>query len=103
MTETDSQAIVHLVARLVPRPGKAGELAEVITDLLPQVRAEPGCIAYFAHESRDEPGVIVMIEACADQAALDAHAAAPAFTGLAVRFDSLLTEPPTLERLTRLD
>ena len=103
MTEADSDDIVHLVARLVPRPGKAGALAEVIADLLPQVRAEPGCIAYLAHESRDEPGVIVMIEAWADQAALDAHAAAPAFTGLAVRFGSLLTEPPTLERLTRLE
>ncbi|EQB16495.1 putative quinol monooxygenase [Novosphingobium lindaniclasticum] len=103
MTETDSSTVVHLVARLVPRPGKADELAEAITDLLPQVRAEPGCIAYIAHESRDDPGVIVMIEAWANQAALDAHAAAPAFTGLAARFDSLLTEPPTLERLTRLD
>ncbi|MGF7156623.1 putative quinol monooxygenase [Novosphingobium gossypii] len=103
MTETDSSTVVHLIARLVPRPGKAGELAEVITNLLPQVRAEPGCIAYLAHESHDEPGVIVMIEAWAHQAALDAHAAAPAFTALAARFDSLLAKPPTLERLKRLD
>ncbi|PZQ50288.1 MAG: antibiotic biosynthesis monooxygenase [Novosphingobium pentaromativorans] len=103
MTEADSDNIVYLVARLVPRPGKAGELAEVIAELLPQVRAEPGCIAYLAHESRDEQGVIVMIEAWSDQAALDAHAAAPAFTSLAARFDSLLANPPTLERLMRLD
>lgn len=103
MTEADSDNIVHLVARLVPHPGKADELAEAITDLLPQVRAEPGCIAYFAHQSRDDPGVIVMIEAWADQAALDAHAAAPAFIGLAARFDCLLAKPPTLERLMRLD
>lgn len=103
MTKTNSSTVVHLVARLVPCPGKAGELAEVITNLLPQVRAEPGCIAYLAHASRDDPGVIVMIEAWADQVALDAHAAAPAFIGLAARFDSLLAKPPTLERLTRLD
>ncbi|WJM29909.1 hypothetical protein QUC32_30105 (plasmid) [Novosphingobium resinovorum] len=46
--------------------------------------------------------MIVMIEAWADQAALDTHAAAPAFTGLAARFEHLLAAPPSLERLRRI-
>ncbi|MBB3692441.1 antibiotic biosynthesis monooxygenase [Sphingomonas sp. BK580] len=48
-------------------------------------------------------GVIVMVEAWADQAALDAHARAAAFTSLAARFDELLAEPSAIERLRRID
>ncbi len=91
--------VIRVVARLVPAPSKAQALAEAIGSILADVRREPGCLAYAAHESRDVPGVIVMIEAWADQAALDAHAAAPAFTRLAARFDTLLGELPAIERL----
>jgi len=70
--------------------------------ILGEVRKEPGCLAYTAHVSRDAPGVIVMVEAWADQVALDTHAQAPAFTALAVRFGDLLAQPPTLERLQLL-
>jgi quinol monooxygenase YgiN len=65
-------------------------------------RGEAGCLLYDAHESRDAPGVIVMVEAWSDQAALDAHAEAVAFTKLAARFDELLAQPPAIERLRRI-
>lgn len=102
MRDLVADTVVHLVARLVPRQGKAADLSAAIESMLAEVRAEPGCIAYDAHASRDAPGVIVMIEAWEDQAALDAHAAAPAFKRLAARFDELLAEPVSLERLTRI-
>lgn len=94
--------IVHVVARLVPRPGKAEALATTLLEMLDEVRAEPGCLLYDAHESRDAPGVIVMVESWADQAALDAHGRALALTRLAARLDALLAEPPTIERLRRI-
>ncbi len=102
MTDAAGDATVHLVARLVPRAGKADDLLQAVLAILPQVRSEPGCIAYLAHASRDEPGVIVMIETWADQAALDSHATAPAFSGLAARFADLLGAPPSLERLQHI-
>ena len=95
--------VIHVVARLVPRPGKAEALAGAICEILTEVRGEPGCLVYDAHESRDMQGVIVMVEAWADQAALDVHARGPAFTSLAARFDELLAEPPAIERLRRID
>jgi len=98
-----ADAIVHVVARLVPQPGKAEALAAAIRAILPEVRGEPGCLTYLAHESCECSGVIVMVEAWADQAALDAHAKAPAFTALAQRFGELLAEPPVIERLHRID
>ena len=95
--------VIHVVARLVPPPGKADTLVAAIRAILAEVRSEPGCLVYDAHESRDAPGVIVMLEAWADQAALDAHARAAALTRLAARFDELLAEPPAIERLRRID
>jgi quinol monooxygenase YgiN len=93
---------VHLIAHLVPKPGQEAALAEGMAAIIPQVIKEPGCIAYVAHESRDAPGTIVMIETWADQAALDAHGKAPAINSLAARFDELLGEPVRIELLRRI-
>lgn len=95
MTDTT----VHLIARLVPQQGKEAELAQTMLALIPRVRTEPGCLAYAAHESLDAPGVIVMVEAWADQAALDTHAALLETSGAAARLGSLLAEPVAMERL----
>ena len=57
-----SDKVVHVVARLVPKPDKADALAAAIRDILTPVREEPGCLAYDAHDSLDAPGTIVMVD-----------------------------------------
>ncbi|WDF74970.1 putative quinol monooxygenase [Novosphingobium sp. KACC 22771] len=98
MTDTT----VHLIARLVPKPGKEDALAQTMLALIPKVLTEPGCLAYAAHDSLDAPGVIVMVEAWADQAALDTHAALLKSSGAAARLGDLLAEPVAMERLRAL-
>ncbi|WP_075219602.1 putative quinol monooxygenase [Acuticoccus yangtzensis] len=93
---------ICLVAHLVAKPGQEAALREAVTALVPQVRREQGCLGYTAHVSREAPGTIVMYEVWADQAALDVHAAAPALSALAARFDALLAEPLRLEPLRRI-
>lgn len=93
---------VHLIARLVPQAGKEEALADTMPALIPQVLSEPGCLAYAAHESLDAPGVIVMVEAWADQAALDAPAGLLASSGMAAQLDALLAQPLAFERLRAL-
>jgi quinol monooxygenase YgiN len=93
---------VQLVAYLVAKPGQEQALADAITAIVPTVLKEPGCLAYSAHVSRERPGTIVMYEVWQDQAALDAHAAGAAFTGLAARFDTLLGEPLRIDLLRRI-
>lgn len=94
---------IQLIAHLVAKPGKEQALIDAVLAIVPDVRKEPGCIAYSLHVSREKPGTVVMYEVWADQAALDAHAKAPNLSGLAVRFDELLGEPLRLEPLRRLD
>jgi quinol monooxygenase YgiN len=98
MTDTT----IHLLAHLVPQPGQEAALAEALRAMIPSVLTEPGCIAYAAHESLETPGVIVMIEAWADQAALDAHAALLGSSEAGAKLGALLAQPPALERLRRI-
>jgi len=98
MTDTT----IHLIARLVPKAGQEAALAEAVAAAVPAVLAEPGCLAYVAHESLANPGTIVFVEAWADEAALAVHGKAPAITALAARFDELLAEPLSLEFLRRI-
>lgn len=93
---------IHLIAHLVPKPGKEAALARAMATIIPQVLQEPGCLAYVAHESREAPGTIVMIETWADQAALDAHNTAPSIRWLAPQLGDLLGEPLKLEPLRRI-
>ncbi|KQO85286.1 antibiotic biosynthesis monooxygenase [Methylobacterium sp. Leaf90] len=93
---------VHLIGRLVPRVGQALALAHAMTSITPAVRGEPGCLAYTAHESREQPGTIVMYEIWESQAALDVHADGPNFRALAARFDELLGEPLAIELLHKI-
>jgi quinol monooxygenase YgiN len=93
---------VHLIARLVPRVGQALALAQAMASITPAVRGEPDCLAYTAHESREQPGTIVMYEVWESQAALDVHADGPNFRALAARFDELLGEPLAIELLHRI-
>ena len=93
---------ICLLARLRAQPGQEAALIDAVTAIVPEVRAEPGCLVYAAHLSREEPGTIVMYEVWADQAALDAHTKAPALSSLAARFGELLAEPLGLEPLSRI-
>ncbi|WP_279483774.1 putative quinol monooxygenase [Aureimonas sp. SK2] len=101
MTDDRSNEI-QLVATLTAKPGREGDLRQALLTILADVRQEPGCLRYDMHEDRDHPARIVMLETWEDEAALTRHAQAPAFTGLAARFDELLAEPLALIRLKRI-
>ena len=93
---------IDIIAYLVPKAGMEDALSDAVLAIVPAVRREPGCLSYTPHLSRDRPGMIVMVERWADDAALAAHEKAPPLAGLAARFDELLAEPLRLERLSRI-
>lgn len=66
-----------VVAQIKARPGQEAALREASRLLIPQVRAEPNNLAYFLHESREEPGRFTFYEIFASRADFDAHVAAP--------------------------
>ncbi|MEA1648028.1 putative quinol monooxygenase [Nitrospirillum sp. BR 11164] len=102
MSPTFPPEQIQLVAHLTAKPGREQALVDAITAIVPAVRREPGCIAYLAHSSREDPGTVVMYEVWADQTALDAHVKGANLASLAARFDDLLSVPLRVEPLRRI-
>ena len=93
---------IELVATLVAKPGQEQALQDLIINLVPQVKAEEGCIEYVAHTTSEQPGTFFIYEIWASQAALDAHAIGPVLKPLRDRTEELLTGSPNLQMLIRI-
>ncbi|WKL23611.1 putative quinol monooxygenase (plasmid) [Agrobacterium tumefaciens] len=98
----DASQTIHLVAVLKAKPGKAEELRRRLEEIIPDVRKEPGCLAYNLHVDRSDGSAFVMLEAWESAAALDAHGSSAPFRSLQSHFDELLAEPLGLQLLSRL-
>ena len=65
---------VTVVARLRAAPGKGDALATLLVEQAATVRGtEPGCLAYTAHRSTNDPELFVFYEVYEDDAAFDQH------------------------------
>ena len=73
---------IVLAVTWVAAEGEVEAVADILRQLEPLSRAEPGCLQYDAHVAPDDPGTFFIFERYADQAALDAHAASPHFQEL---------------------
>lgn len=71
--------MICVAVTYVIKPGHEDEAAGYFRALTEATRAEPGCRMYLAHRSTSEPGRFFLYEQYDDQAALDAHRAAPHF------------------------
>ena len=64
------------------REGKADRLLEVIREMTPPSRAEPGNVFYQAQRSLDDRNLFYLYEQYADEAAYEAHMDSEHFTRL---------------------
>lgn len=94
---------IGIIAVLKAKPGQEAALREALVQLVPPVRREPGCIEYTLHEGLDDPGLFIVYETWADQAAIDRHGQTPHFLAFAARCESLLAEPMDVRLVSKLD
>ncbi len=64
------------------KEGKEDRLAELIEELAPPSRAEPGSVFYQAQRSVEDPRLFYLYEQYADEAAYQAHMETEHFTRL---------------------
>ncbi len=64
------------------KEGTEGRLAEVIAEMAPPSRAEPGNRLYQAHRSPEDPRLFFLYEQYDDEAAYEAHMSSEHFTRL---------------------
>jgi quinol monooxygenase YgiN len=71
--------MICLAVTFIVRSGHEDEAITLFAKLTEHTRAEPGCRMYLAHRSTSDPTKFLLYEQYDDQAALDAHRAAPHF------------------------
>jgi quinol monooxygenase YgiN len=71
--------MICVAVTYVIKPGHEDEAVALFAKLTEHTRAEPGCRMYLAHRSTADPRRFFLYEQYDDQAALDAHRAAPHF------------------------
>ena len=71
--------MICVAVTYVIKPGHEAEAVNLFQTVTEHTRAEPGCRMYLAHRSTAEPRRFFLYEQYDDQAALDAHRAAPHF------------------------
>ena len=71
-----------VAAKWRTHPGKADRLLEVIREITPLSRAEPGCLFYQAQRSEEDPNLFFLYEQYADEAGYQAHMDSEHFTRL---------------------
>ncbi len=85
--------MIVLVVNYRVKPGTEEPAKEYIRKMQQHTRKEPGCRLYVGHQSLEDPLLFCFYEQYDDQAALDAHRAAPYFAkyvtnGLATLMES---------------
>ncbi len=62
-----------LVARMRARDGEEQRAEELLRELAPASRSEPGCNEYIAHRSAEDPRAFMIYEQYRDEAAFEEH------------------------------
>jgi quinol monooxygenase YgiN len=71
--------MVVLAVTWMARTGHESEVEAVFSKLTTESRKEPGCLGYQVHRHKTEPRRFFIYEQYSDDAALEAHRAAPHF------------------------
>ena len=99
---TDLSRPFVLIADFEAQPGRGDDVAAAIvaSQVVPQTRAEPGCIAYDLCRDADAPDRFVAYENWRDLESLRKHLAAPHFAEVGAALGGLLAAAPAIRVLT---
>lgn len=90
--------MVVVTARIVARPDKRAETAEVVAALTGPSRADAGCRSYRWYVDLEDPNAFSTIETWESGEHVDAHMAAPHTQAALSRLPELVAEPPQIIR-----
>jgi quinol monooxygenase YgiN len=94
---------IVIIAEIEPSQDDGQAVQEALRTAVTRVRSEDdGCERYELHRD-PRTGGFVMVERWRDQAALDAHAAGPAFAALSAALEGRLAVPIALRPLETVE
>lgn len=87
--------MIHVFARAEIKPECLDAYVEILKDIVPKVRQEPGCVYYAPCFDWRKPGddsgkvYVTMVESWKDKASLDAHGTGPVLAEFKRRFEGM--------------
>jgi (4S)-4-hydroxy-5-phosphonooxypentane-2,3-dione isomerase len=85
--------MIVLIVNFTVQEGKIEQAKEYIRILQENTRREPGCRFYVGHQSTDNPRNFCFYEQYDNEAALEAHRAAPYFAEYVTKGLGSISEP----------
>lgn len=93
--------VLSLIAQIKAKPGKEGELEQLLHALIAPTREEAGSINYDLHVANDEPGLFVLYENWRTDALWQEHMASAHIKAFQARTDELVADWKLL-KLTKI-
>ena len=91
---------IRVVARIVARKEKAGQVRDILTGLVEPTRAEAGCISYELLQNKSDHTDFTFVEEWTSDAALDLHMRTPHVVQALVKLPDLIAAAPDIRRYT---
>ena len=96
-------AVISVVATFNPKENQANEVEQILRGMVGPTRKEVGCLRYELYGAASTERQFVLIEAYADQAALEAHRATEHYKNYRSRIADALKEPIKVAVLNTID
>ena len=93
---------MKVILRLSAKPDQVDELKRILMGLVVPTRQEPGCLSYEIFQNFADPCDFTFVEEWANDAALDAHWAAPHVQDALARGVPLLAAAPDDRRYNKI-
>jgi len=92
-----------VIVKMLAKPGKEVKLKKVLCELIRHSVAEPGCLDYFMHQSKEDSLSFMLFMNWKDEESFQRHASSPSIK----KFDNhwageLLSKPFVMTRWTPL-
>lgn len=81
---------------MIAAPGQLDSLKQALRAMIAPTLQEDGCLRYQFYQDQEDPNKVLFYEHWRDQAAIDAHFAAPHFVKLGEQLPSLLAADPAI-------
>ena len=94
--------MIKVLAHFRLKDGVLPQVKALAEELVAATRQEEGCIQYELLQAAENTLHLVMQEAWASQAALDAHSASAHFMSIVPQLAALCTQPPEVEQYAQL-
>jgi quinol monooxygenase YgiN len=96
-------ADLHIFVRFDSAPEHEAELARAIAWMLPQTRAEPGCLEIHVYRASNTPARIYVHSRWRDEAAFELHARLPHMVEFLERVRGLISHELDVTRTRQVD